>query len=81
MIRIFLTRTSNHKERFYLLTINKNLFGEYILERVYGNINNKAPTGNKKNIYDDINISIKILHKILMSKLNKKYKIISIKNN
>lgn len=45
-MRLFLKkRTKEGRERYYKISIFKNLFGEIILTREYGNIANKGPTG------------------------------------
>lgn len=41
---IMLTRSVKGKKRYYLLEIDYSLFGEYILNKIYGGLNNKKPT-------------------------------------
>lgn len=41
---IMLTRSVKGKIRYYLLEIDYSLFGEYILNKIYGGLNNKKPT-------------------------------------
>ena len=79
MIRILLTKIVNDKERFYLIIINKNIFNEYILERIYGNTNNSSFTGKKSNIIENIEDAIIILKDIVRLKQKKHYKINFIK--
>jgi hypothetical protein len=45
----------NHRIRYYSLEIYKNLFGEYILEKKYGSLKNKRPTGIKRECYIYLN--------------------------
>ncbi len=41
---IMLTRSVKGKMRYYLLEIDYSIFGEYILNKIYGGLNNKKPT-------------------------------------
>ena len=38
--------------RYYLLKIEETLFGEFLLERVYGSMSHKKPTRVLKEYYD-----------------------------
>jgi len=60
--------------RYYKIVLQKSLFGEYLLERVYGNIANKAPTGKKIAVFDDYKKAKKIFEKIIRKKYKKGYK-------
>jgi predicted DNA-binding WGR domain protein len=43
--KMTLTRVVNNRIRYYQITLGANLFGEYVIDRVYGSMNNKRPTG------------------------------------
>ncbi len=45
---IILTRIVNNCERYYRLMLVNNLFGECIVERIFGSSNKLSPTGRKK---------------------------------
>lgn len=49
---LLLTRSVRGRMRYYLLTIEETLFGEYLLEKVYGSISHKKPTRVLKEYYD-----------------------------
>ena len=49
---LLLTRTVKGRMRYYLLKIEETLFGEYLLEKVYGSISHKKPTRVLKEYYD-----------------------------
>lgn len=41
---VTLVRIVKGKMRYYLLAIDHNLFGDFILEKIYGGIGNNKPT-------------------------------------
>ena len=49
---LLLTRFVKGRMRYYLLKIEETLFGEYLLEKVYGSMSNKKPTRVLKEYYD-----------------------------
>lgn len=49
---LLLTRSVKGRMRYYLLKIEETLFGEYLLEKVYGSMSNKKPTRVLKEYYD-----------------------------
>ena len=49
---LLLTRSVKGRMRYYLLKIEETLFGEYLLEKVYGSMNHKKPTRVLKEYYD-----------------------------
>ncbi len=76
MNKVILYKKVNKKERYYNISIHKNLFDEYVVERIYGNSSYKAPVGivntSFKNI-DDAKIFFKfLLDKKLAKGYNKK---------
>jgi hypothetical protein len=40
--------------RYYRIGIFATLFGEFVLEREYGNIRNKRTTGYKRSVFKDL---------------------------
>ena len=49
---MLLTRFVKGRMRYYLLKIEETLFGEYLLEKVYGSMSHKKPTRVLKEYYD-----------------------------
>lgn len=74
-MKILLTKICNGKERFYFVSLSRNLFDEYVLERIYGNISNKTPTGKKINIFNSLNDSKNMFENIVKKKLKRFYKV------
>ena len=70
---ILLTRKVKNKIRYYTLTIFKNLFGEYILEKSFGSVANKKPTRNIVEIYPTFEESIIEYQKTISKKSKKGY--------
>ncbi|MDD3054808.1 MAG: molybdenum metabolism regulator [Aliarcobacter sp.] len=78
---IILTRIVNNCERYYRLMLVNNLFGECIVERIFGSSNKLSPTGRKKNIFickKDADIYVE---KMIVKKIKKGYKILAKKGN
>ena len=48
---LLLTRSVKGRMRYYLLKIEETLFGEYLLEKVYGSMSHKKPTRVLKEYY------------------------------
>lgn len=70
-----LTRTTyNDTKRYYELSLWKNLFGEYVVERIYGNCSYKTPTGMKKDVFDSYEKAIRFYNSIAARKNKKGYK-------
>jgi len=65
MLRKYLERKVGKNTRYYLVELYLNLFGEYILERVYGNIAYKKHTGKVIEFFDSEDSAIKRMKKIL----------------
>ena len=74
-MNIILTRTVKNKERYYNLNIGINLFEEYYVENIYGNVNYKAPTGIIKNIFLDKREAFNYVKNTILKKLKKGYKL------
>ena len=68
-----LQREVNNRIRYYSLEIYKNLFGEYILEKKYGSLKNKRPTGVKKECYINVYDALFACTQKIQEKLNKGY--------
>lgn len=76
-MRVLLKKSVSNNERYYILSILPNLFGEYIVERIFGNTQYLSPTGILKNIFKDKKEAYIYLEKILSNKISKGYKIFS----
>lgn len=48
---ITLVRMVKGKMRYYLLAIDHNLFGDFILEKIYGGMGNSKPTRTLREYY------------------------------
>lgn len=72
--RISMTRqTKNGKIRYYKLELLSTLFGDFIVEREYGNIMYKSPTGIKKSFFDNYNDAYEMFIKLLKRKEKRGY--------
>ncbi len=71
---VTLKRHINKNERYYRISIIKNLFNEYIVERVFGNTRYITPTGKVINIFNSQYEAIEYIKVLLKKKLNKGYK-------
>jgi|GEM_PF-1653179 len=49
-----LYRTLNQKERYYSIQLLPTLFGEALVIRSFGSVNNHKPTGEIRNVYENI---------------------------
>lgn len=72
---VVLKKSVNKNERYYNISILANLFGDYIVERIFGNTRYSSPTGNLKSIFTNKKEAYSYLEKILSSKIKKGYKI------
>jgi len=73
-MRSILYRSSGINVRYYKLELFLSLFGEYIVEREYGNVIYRSPTGRRKNIFLSINSAKEFYFKTLKSKKHRGYK-------
>lgn len=64
----------NNRIRFYKINIYKSLFNEYVVERVYGSLQNTKPTGIRKDIFSNKNTALKLVKNITETKIKKGYK-------
>lgn len=65
--------TNNGNIRYYNLQVFTTLFDEYLLERIYGNIRYKSPTGVKKNYYTAITAAKEKYELLLRQKIARGY--------
>ena len=71
---LLLTRAVKGRIRYYLLKIEETLFGEYLLEKVYGSMSHKKPTRVLKEYYDSWIQAKKIFDGVFLGKQIKGYK-------
>ncbi|MGJ0495095.1 WGR domain-containing protein [Aliarcobacter cryaerophilus] len=74
---VVLKKSVNKNERYYNISILANLFGDYIVERIFGNTRYSSPTGNLKSIFTNKQEAYYYLEEILSIKIKKGYKIFS----
>jgi predicted DNA-binding WGR domain protein len=60
--------------RFYQIELLPTLFGEYLLQRVYGNTQNKKPTGIKRSFFNNIDQAKESFEVILNKKTKRGYR-------
>lgn len=72
---IMLTRSVKGKMRYYLLEIDYSLFGEYILNKIYGGLNNKKPTRILREYFSSFVEAKEKLESAVKSKRKKGYKL------
>ena len=70
---LLLTRSVRGRMRYYLLKIEETLFGEYLLEKVYGSMSHKKPTRVLKEYYDSWIDAKKIFDRVAKGKKKKGY--------
>ena len=70
---LLLTRLVKGRVRYYLLKIEETLFGEYLLEKVYGSMAHKKPTRVLKAYYDSWVEAKKIFDLVAKGKRKKGY--------
>jgi len=74
-VTLNLTRnTDKNTKRYYEISLWENLFGEYVVERIYGNCSYKTPTGMKKDFFDSYEKAIRFYNSIAARKNKKGYK-------
>ena len=70
---LLLTRSVKGRMRYYLLKIEETLFGEYLLEKVYGSMSHKKPTRVLKEYYDSWVEAKKMFDNVVKAKKQKGY--------
>ena len=71
---LLLTRFVKGRMRYYLLKIEETLFGEYLLEKVYGSMSHKNPTRIIKEYYASWVEAKKLFDRMVSCKKRKGYK-------
>lgn len=72
---IYLIReTTKNNKRYYILSLCKNLFGEYIIERIYGNCSYKEHTGKKENYFYTYCEALEFYKNLILKKKKKGYR-------
>jgi len=66
--------TNRGTVRYYKLELFSTLFGEFVVEREYGNAYFKAPTGVKKDFFDSFEDAVAMFETLLKQKQKKGYK-------
>ncbi len=70
---LVLTRSVKGRMRYYLLKIEETLFGEYLLEKVYGSMSHKKPTRVLKEYYTSWVAAKKMFDFVVKGKRKKGY--------
>jgi len=69
-----LYREVNGRVRYYRIKTYLTIFGEYLLVREWGSIDNKKATGEKQSYFSTLNEAIKTINIIIATKKQKGYK-------
>lgn len=69
-----LYRSVNDNKRYYKISIHPTLFGDYLLDREYGSIKNKKPTGRKSEYFVLLDTAIMQFKALFLQKVKKGYK-------
>lgn len=70
---ISMTRhTDRGTVRYYKLELFCTLFGEFVVERKYGNVHFKSPTGIKKDLFESYDDASVIFKQLLKQKQKKR---------
>ena len=73
MYSLKLIRVCNDKQRYYKLLVYQTLFGTFCVERIYGSVKNKKPTGRKREFFLQQDEAKKKYSLLLNSKIAKGY--------
>jgi predicted DNA-binding WGR domain protein len=73
MQKVMLVRVEKGRERYYKLSISKNLFGDFELDRVYGATRNKKPTRSLREFFGSLEDAVCFFNTTLKSKTAKGY--------
>lgn len=68
-----LSRAVNGRIRYYKVSVYKTLFGDYVLEKEYGGIKNKKPTGIIKEYITDKTLVFSKAAETIKSKMKRGY--------
>ena len=69
-----LYREVNGRVRYYRIKIYLTLFGEYLLVREWGGVDNKRATGEKQSFFLTLDEAIRTINVIISIKKQKGYK-------
>ena len=69
-----LYREVNGRVRYYRIKTYLTLFGEYLLIREWGGVDNKKATGQKQSYYTTLGETVISIEKIITSKIKKGYR-------
>ncbi len=73
-LSIYLTRVVNGRTRYLKVEFLKTLFDNmFLVEKVYGSIQNSKPTGRKRNIFYSRDEAIKYFNKYIEIKIIRGY--------
>ena len=61
--------------RFYDISLSRTLFGEVVIERIYGNIAFRSHTGKKQDYIQDKNAALEKFNSIVQEKLKRGYRV------
>lgn len=73
MPKVMLTRVVSSKRRYYQISLGANLFGWYEMERVYGSMSNKSPTGHIREYYTNMDAAVREFDRVVKQKIGKGY--------
>ncbi|MDD3465607.1 MAG: WGR domain-containing protein [Campylobacterales bacterium] len=76
MYKQTLTRKVGNRIRYYTLDLQMDLFGEYIVNKIFGSICNKKPTGFKREYFQTRESAIISFKRNLALKMAKGYKLL-----
>jgi len=71
--KVTLYREVNKKLRYYSFYLYPTLFGEFLLLREFGGMNNKKPTGIIKEYFYQMEDSVEALSALVRAKMKKGY--------
>lgn len=60
--------------RFYDISLSRTLFGEVVIERIYGNVAFRSHTGRKLDYIEDSCVALRQFHSIVEQKLKRGYR-------
>ncbi len=72
-MRCLLYRSSGKGIRYYKIELYSTLFGEYIVQRIYGNIKNRGATGSIRRYFKDFREGHRYYLKVLKQKQKRGY--------
>jgi len=72
-VRTKLYRRVGKHLRYYIVELYRSLFGEYVVERRYGNVANRSATGLRRDIFKDSEAAKNFFFHLLQRKQRKGY--------